>query len=550
MLANALLALAAASGAEAAKLGSRDTKTPTSTTPNSEAVWFTPVPEIYAGAAVTGPPAMLAQINPGPFRAQFDPSNPLQTSQPIAGAAGRNIFQHMGPFSPYFVPEDGFGVDEYPLPEGSEFKQVYLVHRHGSRYPSDEEDANSFAHKIANVTAQGVKFSGDLDFLNDLVPDDGLDALVAKGRQELFESGVQHYYNYGGLLDKGSSHKLVVRSTSVDRAYKSAENFLAGMFGLDWKDNADILTVITANGFNNSLSGSGICPHAAENFATLNKPAMVEWQNKYLKERTEQLRSLAGGYNWTIADSYNAQTMCAYQTITAGYSKFCDLFNWNEWEGYGYSNTIMSSSLAGFASPCGRALGAAWVAEFIARVQGHLPDIAPGTTTANITQDSSPVAFPLDQGMYLDFGHDISIWGVIMGFGFRQFAEFLPASGPTPGLKLDVAKITPFAGRIAIEIIEAPHAVNPVRGCEGSEGVYDTTTGNTSYVHVILNQRTVPLHASFPECAYRDDGWCELSTFLDVAKKNLDKAEYEWSCFGNWTIGAYGSITDGVAPKS
>jgi len=77
---------------------------------------------------------------------------------------------------------------------------------------------------------------------------------------------------------------------------------------------------------------------------------------------------------------------------------------------------------------------------------------------------------------------------------------------------------------------------------------YDTSGGNTTYVHMLINQRTVPLGKSIPECGKRDDGWCELQTFIKFQKHNVAKASYDASCFGNYSRPGYGDITDGAIP--
>jgi len=42
---------------------------------------------------------------------------------------------------------------------------------------------------------------------------------------------------------------------------KSAENFMAGFFGLEWTQNATIEVIIEGQGFNNSLAGYMNCPN-------------------------------------------------------------------------------------------------------------------------------------------------------------------------------------------------------------------------------------------------------------------------------------------------
>ncbi|KAL4898794.1 histidine phosphatase superfamily [Aspergillus ambiguus] len=554
---SAVFLLAVASYAGASAINPRSvstTTTPTSTT--NEPNWFQTTPESYQGVTATGVAPFLAETNPAPFgQKTYQANDPLETGEPIKGAKGRNIFHHLGDLSPYFSPDDGFGVDEHPLPKGSNITQMHMIHRHGARYPSSSEGLPSWAAKIANSTVAGNRFTGALSFLNDWNHGLGAEILVPQGRLELFESGVVNYYNYGHLLNRTAGHKLVVRTTTQDRMLKSAENFLAGFFGLDWTDHANLLPMIEAPNYNNSLIGMYSCPRALTYLASGAYAApLTTWENIYLAERTAVLTRLSGSYNWTTADTHNAQTLCAYETVSYGYSAFCELFTFEEFEGFAYGMDLMFAAMSGFQNPTGRAQGIAWVAEFIARVEGHVLTTTTTTTgtNANITLDSNPVTFPVDQNLYLDFSHDAGVVAALTAFGFRQFAAFLPPTGPPRNQQFHTSKIVPFAGRTNIEIIRAPHrvvATRPRGAQDVDAGVYVPGTAETFYIHFLQNQRTLPLHASFPECEVRDDGWCELDTFMAIQKQSLEKAQFEYACYGNWTMPEYGEVTDGVPPK-
>ncbi|OJZ83684.1 hypothetical protein ASPFODRAFT_209421 [Aspergillus luchuensis CBS 106.47] len=540
--------LAVASLADAAAIEARSqSSTPLTPSPSatiSGVDWFQTTPESYQGTTATGVAPFLAETNPAPFgQKTLSPNDPLETSEPIKGAAGRNIFHYMGNLSPYHVP-DGFGVDEYPLPQGSNITQMHMIHRHGSRYPSSSEGLASWAQKIINSTASGNNFTGPLSFLNDWDYGLGLEILVPKGRQELYDSGVLNFYNYGHLFSSSSAHKLVARTTTQDRMLKSAENFLAGFFGLEWTEKANLLPIIEGVGYNNSLIGTYSCTRALEYMAYNATTPLSTWKNIYLKERTEALHTLTGSYNWTTTDSYNAQSMCAYETISYGYSHFCELFTFEEFENFSYSFDIEFSNMVGFACPAGRAQGIAWVEEFLARVEGHL--LQTTGTNANMTLDTNPVTFPTDQNLYLDFSHDAGIVAVLTAFGFGQFAQYLPPTGPPLYQQFKASNIVPFGGRTNIEIIKTPHKVAATRPAGDQTNAYVDGTGETFYVHFLQNQRTLPLHSSFAECEYRDDGWCELSTFMNVQKRSLERSQFEYACFGNWTVTEYGTVTDGV----
>lgn len=163
--------------------------------------YFQTSPQMFAGPTVTGVAPFLAQSNPAPFgqEASFVPNAPLETNIPITGNTNRSsIFQLHGQLSSYFPNPIGFGSNEYPVPPGSNLSQVHLLHRHGSRYPTGDSSVANFGGKIHNLTTNGTaKWTGELDFLNTWRYQLGAEILVPRGRQELFDSGVLFYYNYG-----------------------------------------------------------------------------------------------------------------------------------------------------------------------------------------------------------------------------------------------------------------------------------------------------------------------------------------------------------------
>ncbi|PYH98477.1 acid phosphatase, partial [Aspergillus ellipticus CBS 707.79] len=542
-----------------------------STPTTNEPDWFKTRPQSYQGHTATGAAPFLAQYNPAPFGdpATYTVNSPLETSQPIRGAKNHNIFHHMGNLSPYYPRADGFGVDEYAHPRGSNITQMHLLHRHGSRYPTKGETTAlaDWADKIVNATTHGAVFTDDLSFLNHWTYLLGAEILTTRGRQDLFDSGVLNNFNYGHLYPNGT--KIVARTTTQDRMLKSAENFLSGFFGLEWDDNVNLLANIEEHNFNTSLMAIYACPNAiTKPFGDFVDAPMTAWKNQYLSHRTHKLNRLAHNYNWTIADSFNAQTLCAYETVALGYSRFCSLFSYDEWEDFSYTWDIAFAGYSGFQCPLGRASGITWVEEFLARVENRSFSTPGSSSSANLTLNSNPVTFPTNQSLYLDFAHDNILISVLTAFGLRQFADLtLPPDHhhhhddnnnnneneneetpfrPPPDRAFQTSKLVPFGARINIEIIRAPHEIKWNRK-QHERDPYVDGTEETEYVHFLVNQRTVPLHASFPkECRHRHDGWCELKAFLDVQKKSLHKAKYDYACVGDWELGKFGDVQDGV----
>lgn len=187
--------------ASAAVIDIRQTA-PSATVPD----FFQTTPQVFAGPTTTGLIApFLAQTNPAPFgheAASFVPNAPLETNVPISGnARNQSIFQLHGQLSSYFPNPVGFGSNEYPLPPGANISIVNVLHRHGARYPTGSSSVVSFGSKLHNITSNGTaQWTGDLGFLNSWKYQLGAEILVARGRQELFDSGVLFYYDYGQSL--------------------------------------------------------------------------------------------------------------------------------------------------------------------------------------------------------------------------------------------------------------------------------------------------------------------------------------------------------------
>ncbi|KPI34836.1 3-phytase A [Cyphellophora attinorum] len=494
---------------------------------------FQTFPQIFAGPTKTGSAPFLAETNPAAFGSlSYVPNTPLATALPIQGIqSGQNIFLLMGQLTPYQPNPVGFGSNEYSLPPGTNISQVHLLSRHGSRYPTGDSSVSSFGSKLHNITSNGTaSWSGELSFLNSWTYKMGAEILVPKGRQELYDSGVLFYYNYGHLYN--TSTKILARTTTQDRMLKSAENFMAGFFGLEWTKNATLEVVIEQSGFNNTLAGYFQCNNSNNYYSTGGNNASRIWENIYLANATQRLKALSGGYNWTVADTYNAQTLCPYETVAFGYSAFCDLFTYEEWQGFEYSIDLQFYGNNGFGSPVGR--GATSTTSPPAQPKQR----DPRHLLRHLPPQPNPLHGLLPRHKHLR--HHLRL-------RLRQFNQSLPATGPPANQQAIVSHMTPFGTRMYWEIITAPSPVKAQRpaGSNLTMSDYYESGNTTKYVHILLNQRTIPLYKSYPECEVRDDGWCELETYLNVLGTLLDQADYEQACFGTYPVAKYGEISDG-----
>jgi hypothetical protein len=181
-----------------------------------------------------------------------------------------------------------------------------------------------------------------------------------------------------------------------------------------------------------------------------------------------------------------------------------------------------------------------YVQEVLARMQHHV--ISDPAAQINVTLDNNTSTFPIDQKLNLDFSHDANIISILVAFGLTQFGKLLPTTHIDPDREFILSYLEPFAGRLDIEVIQTPHPVNPDRTDRAKPYLEGRPT---SYVHFILNQRTIPLGKSLAACGERHDGWCEMSAFLAEQQKQIALADYEYACFGDYEVGEYGDVMDG-----
>ena len=148
---------------------------------------------------------------------------------------------------------------------------------------------------------------------------------------------------------------------------KSAENFLAAFVGLDWATNplVKLEPIIEGTGFNNSLAGYDNCNNSNLPVSSGGSNASTIWEGIYLANATTRLQAMTTGFNWTTSQVYAAQGLCPYETVAFGFSEFCQLFTYQEWQGFEYSIDLQFYGGDMFGSPTGRAVGIGYVQEVL-----------------------------------------------------------------------------------------------------------------------------------------------------------------------------------------
>lgn len=435
-----------------------------------------------------------------------------------SNATSADIFRNLGTTSPYHPADDLFPETHgyEVLPEQCTVKQVHILHRHGARNPtsSTHEGAPLFGATLWNATKAG-KFnaSGELEFLNHWNYTLGAETLVHQGAQELFDSGVKFYYQYGKLLENLTEHKPVIRTTSQSRMLDTARYWALGFFGWDAAEKVNLEVLTEWSGQNITLAPYDGCNNTNVDSFALGDIASSQWQKVYLKNAIERLQKLVHGIKLDETLMYGMMSICAYESVAMGYSKFCPLFTKEEFENYEYDIDLQFQGDYGFMNPSGKAQGIGYVTEFLSRLNNT--KFTGPVTDQNSTLDKNTTYFPVDQPLYADFTHDDVIHSVLTSLNFTQIADFLPTTKPDPKRRYRSSRVTPFAARLVFEVLECKE-----------------NNASTKYIRSKINEAVIPMDQD-QGCEKRPDGLCKFDDFLQHQQKNAYKdAKYDLVCFG------------------
>ncbi|KAJ6595075.1 phosphoglycerate mutase-like protein [Mycena vulgaris] len=488
----------------------------------------------FAGPTPTGDEANA--IATAPSVAKVDSFFPL-VNPGTSGKAGNDfdVVHQFGSLGPWRSVES-FGLPDASakIPSNCKLDQVHLVHRHGARYPTTGAPPSAFAtllHGLASTT--GVNATGPLAFLSTWEYKLGAEILTPFGRSQLFDLGVGFRVKYGELL-KGFSDLPVFRTTSEGRMVDSALHFAAGFFGVQtFAEDYHQLIEIEELGFNSTLAPYDTCPNANNDVAAFGTTQGLKWATIYLAAAQKRLTPYLSGMPLSPSILVAMQQLCAYETVSLGYSMFCDLFTEEEWLGFSYLNDLLFWYSFGPGNPAVSAQGIGYVQELVSRLTKTR--ITKFETTVNQTLVSSNVTFPLDQPIYVDATHDTVISAIVTAMNFTSLA----ANGPLPTDHIPdnhsyiVNNLVPFASNLVGQVLSCPAS---------------PASSNTTYIRWILNDAVVPL-TGIKGCTSNSNGLCPLQTFVDGMNQRIAEVDFAFDCFANYTIPNPDNITTGQFPK-
>lgn len=467
------------------------------------------------------------------------------------------------------------------MPDGCQVESVSTLQRHAQRFPTsyidDGENDARFAEKLSNFTSGSStgSFTGPLRFLNGytyIMKDNGL--LTGLGAATEFSAGLQFWNRYGRTLYNASAAQLqynatyangtarpqiVLRTTSQSRIENSQINWAMGFFGpsfstvpnptlADWTDPFRVVIIPEGGSENNTLASYDSCFNDYNEVpGYLGDMDLYTYLPKYLGPATARMQRYApAGFTFTINDTYAMQSICAYEYNYIGMSSFCGLFTADEWAGFENTLDIEYYYDYAFGNPTGRAQGIGYVQELLARLQGEY--ITSSNSSVNYTIDNNAETFPPRQPFYADFSHDDILISVLTAMSVDYFKDppSLTQYPPNPNRHFDLSHLTPFGARLITETI----------GCSSTDPVpikdprvsytptqygYNPANATHKFVRMRLNNGIVPLNtirggACGNATSGRIDGMCAMESFIESQANAYELSNYDFACFGNYTI--------------
>ncbi|MCJ1402945.1 hypothetical protein MMC11_006166 [Xylographa trunciseda] len=492
------------------------------------------------------------------------------------------ISGYWGQISPYIDnAEDYFGVQFVGLPSGCQIEQAHTLQRHANRFPtSSEEDGvndETFASKVRNFTTANpsTSFSGPLAFLNNYEYIMGESYLTGLGASTEFMAGAQFWNRYGRTLYNASvgqvsynasfangtaRPKPVLRTTSQSRIENSQINWALGFFGPSFQvvpdatvanATSDFSVVVIPEGGteNNTLASYDSCSNDnVDAIGYIGDADVYTYIPVYLGSATARMNAYAPtGFQFTTNDTYAMQSICAYEMGYIGMSDFCTLFTEDEWAGFENTLDIEYYYDYAYGNPTGRAQGIGYVQELLARLENQF--ILSSNSSVNSTYDNNSSEFPLGQLFYADLTHDDIIVSVLTALSVDYFREApsLTQFPPDPNRHFILSHMTPFGGRLITEVIgcssaDPPPVQNHRTQYYPTQYGYNASDAPNKFIRMRLNNGIIPLNTiRGGACDGRIDGMCAMSSFLQSQEGSYALSNYDFACFGNYTIDNVGS---------
>lgn len=390
--------------------------------------------------------------------------------------------------------------------------------RHGARDPTASK-TTTYSNLINKIHAGARSYGPGYEFIRTYNYTLGADQLTTFGQQEMINSGTKFFERYAPLT---AGVTPFFRSSSENRVVVSAENFTQG-FHQARLDTTHVdpaaypypIEIITEAPTSNNTLNHETCTNFENGpDSQIAGSAQRQWTAVFVPAIQQRVNSNLPGASLTATDIISLMDLCPFNTVASPngtLSQFCNLFTEQEWQDYGYYESLNKWYGYSNGNPLGPTQGAGWVTELVSRMTGNRTYVqAPGSyTSINHTLDDAPATFPLGRTVpfFADFSHDNDITAAVSALGLYNTTmqlsnTTLMTEAQTNGYS--AAYTVPFAARVYAEKMVCPGSPEEL-------------------VRVLVNDRVVPLQ----NCGADSLGRCALSRF--VASQSFATSGAKWS---------------------
>lgn len=413
-----------------------------------------------------------------------------------------NALRFLGGLGPY-VDRTGVGISRDP-PSGCEVDQVFMLHRHGERYP-DPVSGATFVGALSKLTTfnkGSTNFQGTLSFLSSW--DNYLDEPSYfnqetwtgpyAGLNNLYNRGANYRARYGHLWDEQSP--VPIFASGYERIVNSARKFGEGFFGYNYSTIAQ-MQIIPETGDQGANSLTPTC------FIDYNPPEPSVSSFPQFATAAARLNAEYPGLNLTDEDAYNLMAIGSYDLNTKPVSPWINVFTLEEWLAYRYMNDVFYYYYSGPGNPGGIPSGAVW-----AKAVSELLNKGPSSSSGSFSNTSESVG-----SMYWSFCHDTNVVPVVSALGLAKAKKHLPVDQIAFEPDFISTQIVPMGGHLTVERLKCSSSASPAV----ANGTIPA--GSSSYfVRAIINEAVVP----WDDCASGPGFSCPLAQFTKKINKLPD----------------------------
>ncbi|CAK7222181.1 acid phosphatase pho5 [Sporothrix bragantina] len=372
---------------------------------------------------------------------------------------GYNLLKFTSSLGPYSN-RVSYGIDRN-TPAGCEVDQVFLLMRHGERYPDYSGFGQNYEAVLAKMAASNVtSWKGDLTFLNDwtyYVEDPGMYSQESysgayAGLADAYARGTDYRLRYGHLWDKKSI--VPIFAAGYSRVVETARYFGQGFLGYNYSTNAAVNIISeSSTGGANSLT-----PTCAADSNYL--PCLLGSFSKTMPElevAAARFNAQNPGLNLTAIDVTHLMQMAAFELNVRSYTPWAEAFTLDEWVSYGYIWDLMYYNCVG---------------------PGSEYQIAVGQVYTNATRVLMQQG-PKSGSMFWSFVHDTNITPVVAALGLDVPDKPLPNDTIHFPYQYRASDIVPMGGHLTIERMTCNATAKSVEGV---------------YVRAVINEAVVPFN--------------------------------------------------------